>query len=97
MWQNPLPMGNTLLSVAFVDANTGWAVGVAGTILKTTDGGTTWTRQTSGVLNWLQAVTFADANTGWAVGSGGTILRYYDPYRTQALLPFLVKNYSAGW
>ncbi len=29
-WQNPLPQGNNLNSVEFVDANTAWAVGDAG-------------------------------------------------------------------
>jgi photosystem II stability/assembly factor-like uncharacterized protein len=31
--------GEALLSVFFVDANTGWAVGEGGTILHTTHGG----------------------------------------------------------
>ena len=38
-WQNPLPQGNRLNSVCFTDANTGTAVGSAGTILRTTTGG----------------------------------------------------------
>ena len=38
-WQNPLPQGDTLSGVSFVDANTGTAVGGGGTILRTTDGG----------------------------------------------------------
>ena len=36
-WQNPKPQGNTLTSVYFADDQTGWAVGYAGTILKTTN------------------------------------------------------------
>ncbi len=32
-WQNPKPQGNSLESVHFVSATTGWAVGNAGTIL----------------------------------------------------------------
>ena len=42
-WQNPLPQGNWLHGVDFVDVNTGTAVGDGGTILRTTDGGDTWT------------------------------------------------------
>jgi len=38
-WQNPLPQGNSLSCVKFVDLNTGYAVGSNGTILKTTNGG----------------------------------------------------------
>ena len=43
-------------------------VGDNGTILRTTNGGTTWTSQTSGTTNCLNGVSFTDANTGTAVG-----------------------------
>ena len=52
-WQNPLPCGNSLSSVYFTDNNTGYAVGFTGTILKTIDGGATWTIYSSGPTNWL--------------------------------------------
>ena len=41
LWGNPLPQGNTLRAMSFAGAN-GYAVGDFGTLLKTTDGGTTW-------------------------------------------------------
>ena len=56
------------MDVSFTDANTGTAVGGYGTILRTTNGGTTWTSQTSGTTNHLLGVSFTDANTGTAVG-----------------------------
>jgi hypothetical protein len=74
-WQNPLPTGNTLNDVHFVDAQTGTAVGQAGTIVWTTDGGVTWVTQESGTTNDLYGVSFFDANNGTAVGDVGTILR----------------------
>jgi photosystem II stability/assembly factor-like uncharacterized protein len=74
-WQNPLPQGNLLSSVFFTDANTGYAVGYDGTILKTTNGGTDWTAQSSGTTKWLHLVYFTDANTGYAVGYDGTIIK----------------------
>lgn len=40
-WQNPLLQGNPLWGVCFTDADTGWVVGEVGTILRTTDGGST--------------------------------------------------------
>ena len=46
-WQNPLPQGNNLLDVFFIDENTGWAVGVKGSIIHTTDGGESWKTQLS--------------------------------------------------
>ena len=54
------------------------AVGALGTILRTTDGGDTWTPQSSGTTNFLNGVSFVDANTGTAVGGEGTILRTTD-------------------
>lgn len=41
-WQNPLPQGNHLTGASVVDTNTVIAVGSAGTVMKTTDGGATW-------------------------------------------------------
>src|SRR5438874_5907332 len=63
-WQNPLPQGNNLRGASFVDANTGTVVGENGTIVRTTDGGNTWTIQASGTTQTLWAVSFTDANHG---------------------------------
>ena len=71
----PAVAQTTLLGVFFTDANTGTIVGGGGTILRTTNGGATWTAQSSGTIQDLQSVFFMDANTGTAVGSAGTILR----------------------
>ena len=65
---------NDLRGVSAVDANTAWAVGFSGTILHTTNAGTTWTTQTSGTTNILNDVSAVDANTAFVVGDGGTIL-----------------------
>ena len=73
--QNPSPTGNTLYGVFFIDANTGTAVGSSGTILRTTNGGASWTRQSSEMEWSIHSVSFTDANTGTAVGDLGTILR----------------------
>jgi Uncharacterized protein related to plant photosystem II stability/assembly factor len=78
-WQNPLPQGNTLNGVCFTDANTGTAVGNGGTILRTTDGGITWTRQESGTTLDLYGVSFSNADTGTIVG--GREIYYIDDYR----------------
>ncbi|MDQ3022258.1 MAG: YCF48-related protein, partial [Bacteroidota bacterium] len=75
-WQQPLPTGNYLYSVDFVNTNTGYAVGTVGTIMKTTNGGTNWEVQNSGFTSNLLGTNFFDANLGFAVGSNnGTILR----------------------
>ncbi len=73
-----------LNDVCFIDADTGWAVGgphwdqssktYKGTIIKTIDGGDTWTPQDAGVSIVFRGVTFVDADNGWVVGENGTIL-----------------------
>src|SRR5881275_28164 len=73
-WQTPLPQGNNLRGASFVDANTGTVVGEYGTIVRTTDGGNSWTVQASDTTQTLWAVSFTDANHGTAVGEGGVIV-----------------------
>ncbi|MDQ3022159.1 MAG: YCF48-related protein [Bacteroidota bacterium] len=51
-WQNPLPQGNDLVSVKFLNSKTGFTVGHYGIILKTTDGGNNW-RQLNSPINDL--------------------------------------------
>ncbi len=72
-WLNPLPQGNPLFAVSFVDENIGTAVGDNGTILRTTNGGVTWALQSSGTKSLLFGVCFTDANTGTAVGGSVTL------------------------
>ena len=50
----------------------GWAVGSAGVIAHTTDGGKTWAPQHSGVKENLRQITFVDENHGWIAGRGVT-------------------------
>src|SRR5216684_6752796 len=77
--QNPvLPTQNTLWSPAVLDLMTVVAVGEGGTIVRTSDGGNTWTLQPSGTVHDLRGVSFVDAYTGTAVGFSGTILRTAD-------------------
>ena len=53
-------------------------MGDAGTILKTTDAGMTWSPVTSGTTNSLHDVHFFDAIQGVAVGEQGLIRRTTD-------------------
>ena len=69
------PSAITLYSVHFVDNQTGWAVGIGGTILKTTNGGQNWTTQISGTTQFLHKVQFINSQVGWAVGDSGTVLK----------------------
>lgn len=77
-WQNPLPQGNHLYEVSFSDVNTGTAVGLLGTILRTTDGGDTWTMQAGDTDETLRGVFFTDTDTGTIVGHNGLIMQTTD-------------------
>jgi photosystem II stability/assembly factor-like uncharacterized protein len=72
----------SLTSVSFVSANNAWAVGDEGTILRTTDGGTNWSRAqnlpASAQNVNLRGVFFRSVALGWAVGENGTILKTTD-------------------
>ncbi|MEI8081078.1 MAG: YCF48-related protein, partial [Actinomycetes bacterium] len=74
-WQQQLPQGNDLRSASWPSATTGYAVGVTGTALKTTDGGTTWVSQDPATTRDLTGVSFVTTSTGWAVGVSGTVIR----------------------
>ncbi len=54
-----------LKTVYFVDANTGWIGGSKGTLLKTTDGGTTWKKVATASRDNLREIYFTDKNNGW--------------------------------
>src|SRR5207249_2374990 len=60
----------------------GTAVGDGGVILRTTNGGDSWSPQTSGTTKTLYGVSFTDTNngtiSGFALGGTGIILRTTD-------------------
>jgi photosystem II stability/assembly factor-like uncharacterized protein len=78
IWQNPLPTGNFLKGITYLDTGVGIAVGMHGTILRTTDGGTHWTTCASGTEFPLLAVSSKHASVAYIVGERGTILRSKD-------------------
>ena len=96
IWQNPLPQGTDLNDTHFVDESTGWAVGGAGTILKTTDGGATWQDRSYDGRAWLQSVWFDDEDTGWAVGAFGTVISTTDGGETWSVQTLGADVYLIG-
>jgi photosystem II stability/assembly factor-like uncharacterized protein len=54
------------------------AVGLGGTILRSTDGGGTWSSQPSATPNYLGGVACLSPSPCLAVGGIGTILRSMD-------------------
>jgi hypothetical protein len=93
--------------VVFADASDGWAVGAAGTIVHTTNGGATWGTQAAPLSTPdLSAVVFTDASDGWAVGAAGTILHTTNggaswgpqtSHTSQSLRAVAFSDASDGW
>ena len=64
----------SLEGISLVDEQQGWIVGDSGLIMRTKNGGASWTSQVSTVSDALWDVDFVDADRGWAVGEGGVIV-----------------------
>jgi len=68
-----------LYSIRFApDGKTGFVVGEGGTVLRTTDGGSTWKRLDSGTTKSLFKLAVLDEKTALAVGNDGIIIRTDD-------------------
>jgi photosystem II stability/assembly factor-like uncharacterized protein len=69
-----------LYDIHFVDELAGWAVGANACVLKTVDGGSSWTPQSvpSPAGTVLTSVWFGSLNEGWVVGLSGTVLHTSD-------------------
>lgn len=75
-WQNGTGMLGTFYAVDLVDANTAFAAGGGGIVMKSTDGGHNWTILSTPIIsgNNLTGIDFVDASTGWAVGANGMVI-----------------------
>lgn len=60
---------STLYRVQFIDSDIGYAVGDAGTVVRTTDGGTNWEPASVQTDYPVRDLSFIDGFTGW-VGTG---------------------------
>ncbi|MBI3193630.1 MAG: hypothetical protein HYZ34_04060, partial [Ignavibacteriae bacterium] len=79
-WQNPKPAGNDLHSVHAITSSTVVAVGELGTIIRSTDGGTSWTwiKCAGGKNVTLYDVHFPTSTYGYAVGEYGVVVKSTD-------------------
>ncbi|MBY0277945.1 hypothetical protein K2Z84_21640 [Candidatus Binatia bacterium] len=90
-----LPNDALLYGLSYVDAEHGWISGEFGTILATSDGGTTWKQQKTGLETTIFGIDFLDAKTGTAVGIDSVILRTEDGGETWNPIksPFTERSY----
>jgi photosystem II stability/assembly factor-like uncharacterized protein len=67
--------------VCFADSSHGWVVGANGAVVRTADGGASWSKQNPTAAQ-LNSVSFSDTTNGWAVGEGGVIVGTHDGGRS---------------
>ncbi len=91
-WRNPLPQGNDLKSIKFINSSTGYSVGKCGTILKTSNGGSSWIILNSNTSSDLNCCDFVNAETGYAVGYPSTIIKTVNGGLNWTLLNFNIPN-----
>jgi photosystem II stability/assembly factor-like uncharacterized protein len=77
-WSTVAWIDHVLEGIDFESSTTGYAVGLQGGMLKSTDAGSTWNPLSSGVPADLYGVSFGAPGTGTAVGQIGVILRTTD-------------------
>ncbi len=65
---------STLFDIYFVNQDKGFACGINGIVLKTTNGGTNWTVLATGITDGFQVIKFLNADSGFVFGSTGGIL-----------------------
>jgi photosystem II stability/assembly factor-like uncharacterized protein len=81
-WKHPTPQGNALRWVKAWDANNWYAIGFAGTFMKTSNAGANWYFHhkagfpySEGSSGNLYTAYFFNQNTGIVAGSSGAVLR----------------------
>jgi photosystem II stability/assembly factor-like uncharacterized protein len=84
----------TLYDVYFTDRDTGFILGVDGTMIKTEDGGKEWKLIDSTTVQSLYAITNV-GNNFWAVGNRGTLIKSTDGGNTWVNKTGAI--HSKGW
>ena len=67
LWGNPQPQGNTLREIEFTGSR-GYAAGDFGTLVRTDDGGGTWTGLRTGLIESIQHLDVVSPNTVMIAG-----------------------------
>lgn len=91
-----VPTRATLTSIHFIDNNVGFAVGHDAVILKTTDGGASWTLKYAERRGEdpLFGIYFTDANNGIAVGAFSKVMETTDGGESWTQRPLVEDSYD---
>ena len=89
-------MESTLFGVRFSDAQHGIAVGLDSVILRTENGGATWTPVPPPIQGRSLFDVFVRGQQGWIVGDQGTVLRTADGGASWTVEP-LPLQLAANW
>jgi len=79
-WQNPLPFGDAIQKVFFIDELDGWMAPFNPTLLRTTDGGDNWEIIYTDII--FNDIFFIDPLEGWAIGDSTVEGTLYSIYHT---------------
>jgi hypothetical protein len=95
------PISKDLLGISFADSSTGYACGVEGTIIKTTDGGANWSILSTGLTQKLWDIKVIPQSAGKkviAVGDNNTAIKSMDGGLTWTpqSIPFLAGSFVFG-
>lgn len=69
------PAGHSIRRGTFITPIAGWFVDDAGAVIRTKNGGNTWSVSNVSTMG-LNGVFFTDSDTGYAVGAQGSIFKY---------------------
>jgi len=67
-WQNPVTTGNTMYGIHFFNKDNGIVAGLYGEMLRTTNGGESFSLTPIPKENFFRSIFFVDEHTGWATG-----------------------------
>lgn len=100
------PNDALLYGMSYADENNVWVSGEFGTIIKSSDGGRTWTQQQSGLESTLFGIYMKDSMNGLAVGIDSVILETSDggenwkpvrgPFRERSYYDVMIAG-DIGW
>ena len=80
----PLDNWQRWYDVRFWDHQNGWVIGDHGTLLKTTDGGSTWVEKAIGFNTIFSSLAVLSSQTLWAAGQSGALYQSTDGGETWA-------------